>query len=578
MPAHDKLRQSWWIWPALWLFVLASRLPFLDAGFGWDEDAWGNVVAASRFAETGIFAIPRPPGFPLLQWIQSFLWHGGPLWINGATAVMSAFAAVGFALFTRKLGLSILAAVAAGMALAFTPVVYLNSTNAMDYVWALAFGLWAFCFGAARRPALAGLLLGCAIGCRITSALLLIPLAFLCMRTNGRGSAIRLLTMSVVTAFACYLPVWRQQGLSFIAFSGQPFRAFAPYLLHHVTMGLWGILGFLSLVLALLLAVWGGDRVVPVNDRRFLSRLSLGTIALYTLLFLRLPAEAAYLIPAIPFVLLWLAIRLHPVLFLGLALDLVLSSFLFWIPVDYEGLSPAPAVEQALPRSVARRARLARHWGKPSWAGPVLHTHARRLQQVKARDAAVRAIASLPMRPLAVNAGGYLDFFLADISIRKKLPPDEVTFTNTAASYTVRGFRNCPAIGFGVVPPVLKIDRFEEGDPENTPLDVALINTVARFPDQPVLDDVLDETEFYVPFLRASISQPFLVRYNHRVGLPVFDRAGRAAFLQPWERWIEFKRMSGSDLASGAVPIGLLLVNPGGPTEFEWPVGQDIFQ
>ena len=288
-------------------------------------------------------------------------------------------------------------------------------------------------------------------------------------------------------------------------------------------------------------------------------------------MFLRLPAEAAYLIPAIPFVLLFLAIRLHPVLFLGLALDLGLSSYLLWIPVDYEGLTPAPSVAKFLPR-------IAHHGVRPTWMGPVLYTHARRLQQMKARDAAVRTIASLPMRPVVVNAGGYLDYFLADIVVRKILPPDEVSFTNGAAAYQVRGFRNCPAIGFGFIPPVLKIDRFDEGAREITPLDAALVNTVARFPDQPALDEVLGETVFYVPFVRAPTSQPFLVRYNRRVGLPVFDRAERTTFLRAWERWIEFKQIPGIELVTGAVPVELLLVNPGESTEFEWPVQPGIFQ
>ena len=124
----------------------------------------------------------------------------------------------------------------------------------------------------------------------------------------------------------------------------------------------------------------------------------------------------------------------------------------------------------------------------------------------------------------------------------------------------------------------MNIVRFDEGDREITPLDAALVNTVARFPDQPALDEVLGETVFHVPFVRASESQPFLVRYNRRVGLPIFDRDERTAFLRPWEQWIEFKRITGSELAAGAVPVELLLVNPGEPTEFEWPVRPGIFQ
>ena len=576
---------------ALFVVVLASRWPFLDAGFGWDEDAWGNVVAASHLAQTGEFNIPRPPGFPLLQWIQSWLWRGGPLWINGATAVMSAFAAVGLSLFARRLGFSVFPSLTAGLALAFTPIVYLNSVNAMDYVWALAFGLWGLHSASARRPALAGLLLGCAIGCRITLALFILPIAGLVFRDSGLVRILRMLVTALVVAIACYVPILHRMGLSFLTFSDQPFHAFAPYFLHTITVGLWGILGFLSLILACVLAVAGGarwaDSGVPERERHFLSRLCIGTIVLYVLLFLRLPVEAAYLIPVVPFVLLWLMQRLHPVLFLGLALDFVLSSYLLWIPIDHEGVAPAPAVAEILSRPAAWRARWALHWGSFSWRGPVPYTHALRRQQIQARDAAMLTMASLPTCPLRVNSGAYTDYFFADYASIGKLLPCKVTFTNDSAGapvdYTVRGFHNRPALGFGAFHtstgnPTLKITRFDEPSAQITALDFALVNTVLHLPDQPAVPDVLMKSEFYVPFVRAPASCPFLIQYNGHVGLPIYDRVGWVDLLRPWEPWIEFKKYPGDQLLSGVIPTELLLVNPGQPTEFVWPVTPEIFQ
>ena len=67
----------------------------------------------------------------------------------------------------------------AGFALAFTPQVYINSSNTTDYVWALAFILGSLYFVLLGRPLMAGILLGLAIGSRITSGAMLLRLGVL---------------------------------------------------------------------------------------------------------------------------------------------------------------------------------------------------------------------------------------------------------------------------------------------------------------------------------------------------------------------------------------------------------------
>ena len=62
------------------------------------------------------------------------------------------------------------------LAFALTPVVYVNSVNTMDYMIALAFVLGSTYFVMVHRPLAAGMFLGLAIGSRITSGAMLLPL------------------------------------------------------------------------------------------------------------------------------------------------------------------------------------------------------------------------------------------------------------------------------------------------------------------------------------------------------------------------------------------------------------------
>ena len=136
------------------LLTLASRLPFLAAGYGSDWDAWRMAAASREIAASGVYVASRLPGHPLPELIGALIRGGGPLALNGAVALASALAAGFFSLSWRALGGR--SPLAAGLALAFTPVVFVHSVDAMDHVWALAF-LMAALFGAiSRRPLAAG--------------------------------------------------------------------------------------------------------------------------------------------------------------------------------------------------------------------------------------------------------------------------------------------------------------------------------------------------------------------------------------------------------------------------------------
>lgn len=85
-------------------------------------------------------------------------------WIRGALAPL-----------LRELGARSFLALGAGFA--FTPIVAVNSVCTMDYLVALAFLLGSALAIVRRRALAAGLLLGLAIGARLSVAAMLLPLA-----------------------------------------------------------------------------------------------------------------------------------------------------------------------------------------------------------------------------------------------------------------------------------------------------------------------------------------------------------------------------------------------------------------
>ncbi|MFH1070326.1 MAG: hypothetical protein V1794_11965 [Candidatus Glassbacteria bacterium] len=315
------------------ILVLLSRLPFLSAGYGIDPDAWRVAKAARKIALTGEYSPSRFPGYPIQEIISSWFWEGGPRALNGATALFSVLGFIFFALILKKMGSRDF--LAAAIALFLTPVIYLNSAVSMDYVWALTFILGALYFILQDMPLAAGMFMGLAAGSRLTSLAMILPLANLLAKGERRkaaGSIFLFLGVSVLVGMLCYLPVYSRYGMQFLSFVEGQYPSLS-YILLISGIEIWTLPGCLVLALALFSRIIFTPRETSIPEtvgKREIFSFALAVL-LETVIFLRLPYEAGYLIPALPFVFLLLARFLDRRIFLIFCTAIMVFSLAFTV-------------------------------------------------------------------------------------------------------------------------------------------------------------------------------------------------------------------------------------------------------
>ena len=328
--------------------VFLSRLPFLLPGYGLDPDAWRVAFTARTIRSTGAYTFSREPGYPVHELACALLVDGGPLWLNGATALASAVAAACLGLSLKRLNVP--GHALAALAFAFTPVVFIESTTSMDYLWAMAFLLASLTCVLGGRAVVAGLLLGLAVGCRPSSAVMVLPLGYL--MAHGSGGLARLRSALVfcavagATGFLCYVVVfsherWNWDFAAFVEFHREYLKGIrrppAGEILRRATLSVWGTLGCAALTLAGLLALARPGRWQKL--RRPVALASAFAVLMMLALFAKLPWDPAYLIPAVPFAVLWCGQVLARRAFLIVCCLLALSG---WVDLDAGGIRKGP--------------------------------------------------------------------------------------------------------------------------------------------------------------------------------------------------------------------------------------------
>lgn len=349
------------------LAILATRLPWIGAGYGSDPDGYRVVAAARAIAQTGDYQASRLPGFPVYEYLSVLSAQGAPWLSNAVTALFSAAAFVLFVLILRFF--KVRGALLIACAFAMTPVIYLNSCCTMDYVPALALMLAATYALLRQHLLLAGLFLGLATGCRITAGALGIAMCLWLWLEHPPRRAVRacliLGASSLLVAALCFLPVYRRYGSGFFTFYDNAYYPPWNVVFARAFPNVWGSLGALALA-AVLLAAPFYRRGLRARWREPRSRHGLMfaglAVGLYLVAYLRLPDESGYLVPVVPFVLLGVALAAPGALCGALALVLLCCGF-----------------------------------------GPVWEDHAVRESQQKATHEVIDAVARLPGQAVVVS-------------------------------------------------------------------------------------------------------------------------------------------------------------------------------
>ena len=316
--------------------IIISRIPFLNSGFGRDPDSWRMAYTSRLFKTTGEYEISRPPGFPIPELAYSIAPSIDPLYLNLMTLFVGTAGVYVFLLILRTLkSKNTLWAV---MAFAFTPVITINSTNTIDYLWALTFILWGFHNLLRRRYVLAGLFIGIAAGCRITSAFMILPFLVYTWSTDKKldlKHTARFLGAIFLASVISYSPVFYFHGLKTFHTAGTAYPS-ALQILGRASFKVWGAIGSAAILASLFYHfVSTGTFKFTFDDKaRPLVYSSIVVLTIYFITFLIFPYEGDYLIPIIPFTIILLDSVLRHRVFKITAIALMVSPFLLTIELS----------------------------------------------------------------------------------------------------------------------------------------------------------------------------------------------------------------------------------------------------
>lgn len=329
------------------IIILLSRIPFIFTGFGSEEDAWGLALTAEQIDLSGKYEVSRLPGHPFQEILYSYIYQYGFLLMNLLTVLIST---VGFLCFYLLLkNHKVAHAFYATIALAFVPVIYINSTNVMDYTWAMSGILCSAYFLSERKMWLAGILLGFAVGCRITSGAMLLPfiLYLACGERKLPFKEILMLSFAtLITSLICFLPVINTYGISFFTY----YEHFPiPALIKNIykgTIGVMGTAGTIMFSVLLLLSVRPVLTILKFKEhaQRPLMILSVTAAILYIIAFARLPLKSAFMIPAMPFLILIIALCVEQKHMKWLTVSFIVSSYFIGVNLTdpNRGSPPSP--------------------------------------------------------------------------------------------------------------------------------------------------------------------------------------------------------------------------------------------
>jgi hypothetical protein len=286
------------------VITAAVTLPVVWMGHGTDIDVT-DVLASADSIRRGDYMPSRPPGVPVFEAVVAVLDPlGGHLLVNLATAAAGAATVVGIARLVRTWG----HANGDLLALAFlaSPITIISASSTGDFIWAVAFLVWACLAHLRGRTPIAGALFALAIGARLSSVLIIA--AFLIAvgwDRDRRRASVRTGLVAVSLGVLLYVPSWLAYDRSLeVLESAEGWRSFGNNLgrfvyKSYVTTGALAIVVVVVAAPALIAALrrWRVDPMVRFGVLGF---------AVTEALFFVYPWKFPHLLPALVVLLLWL--------------------------------------------------------------------------------------------------------------------------------------------------------------------------------------------------------------------------------------------------------------------------------
>lgn len=401
------LNKKYFPFLTLFLIVFISRLPFLLAGYGVEEDSWGIALASFHTKFTGIYEPSRFPGHPVQELIYSALWEAGPIVFNGLCAFFSALATVFFALILQHLKLKNY--FLASIAFAFVPVFYISSTYTIDFVWTEAFVLISLYCLLKERFIETGIFLGLAIGCRITSGAMLFPFLIIIWQPGWKENFTRfmkiVMPMTAIVVLA-FMPLVLQFGNTFFMYYDQFPYPPVTKILYKMTLGVFGFIGMTGIIIAIIIIMfrrfkplsgWAFDKI---SDKRIIFASYL-IIILYIISYFRLPQKSGYMIPIIPFLIILFAYYLDKRSFRYLCFSFLISPFLFSINLT-DRLRGAKHSAYAFTFNISGQEIFF-----DPFSGPLFSDYSKRLQKMKFTEEVIRRVSTVHNKTVIIAGWWY---------------------------------------------------------------------------------------------------------------------------------------------------------------------------
>jgi len=296
----------------LLVLVFISRLPLLFLGYGSDGDGWRVALSASTLWNEGVYQPSRFPGFPIYEMLNApLVGLGSSLLSNSATMIVFIVAIVFFKKILERFeipGQNILV-----WTFAFMPILWKNSAVTVDYVWGLTFIIVSLFFLLENKIILSAVMLGIAVGTRLTHIIFLIPYCILLYREGKLNKVFLMGGITLVISTLCFLPMLLRPELKndiFVYLADirhYSFIRMIGYSLYRSVFAI-GLFGAISIIIFLFLSHWRVIELFKSNDK--LLQICIAAIIIMLGAFFFMADEREYLIPIIPFVLMALGIIL----------------------------------------------------------------------------------------------------------------------------------------------------------------------------------------------------------------------------------------------------------------------------